>query len=466
MMIKAYDREHLIDLFEIPAGHTVRVIEDNEGVRLSIDRGEGDVLFIPLETSEDPLLGKRSLYRALAAHYTTTSDWGILVGVRPMKILHGLYDEGCSEEKARRILAETYLISEEKIDLMVSVADRERPVLTEGVGKKMSLYVGIPFCPTRCTYCSFASNAIDKKSAWVAPYLEAVLKEAAATIRFFTLRRYAIDDVYIGGGTPTSITPDQLDHLITGLFTHLDREQVRSFTVEAGRPLTVTDAMLDVLEKHGVDRICLNPQTMSDETLVRIHRGHSAADFVEAYRRATARGRFTVNADLILGLPGEGLAEVRDSVDRLCALAPEQITVHTLSLKRGASLSNRTELLERDALVTAMMATASEKLEAAGYGPYYLYRQKKMIGHLENVGFTRGAVNRYNIRIMGERHMILALGAGSASKWSITPDHFERFSNTKGLEQYVRGIDALIEKKLASLEALYPLDAGGGNQYT
>ncbi len=460
MWMKAYDRDHLKGLFDIPPTHEVRLIEDAEGVRLSIDRGEEDVLFVPLELSDDPLVAKRALYRALSAHYTTASDWGILVGVRPMKILHGLYDRGHSEEEARQILAHTYLISPDKIDLMCRVAVRERPILTEGVGKAMSLYVGIPFCPTRCTYCSFASNAIDRKQGWVEPYIEAVLREAEITIRFFRARGYRIDDVYIGGGTPTSITPDQLDRLIEGLFAHLDRDEVRSFTVEAGRPLTVTEAMLDVLDKQGVDRICLNPQTLSDETLGRINRGHDAADYIAAFERATARGAFEINADLILGLPGEGLAEVADSVDRLCALGPDQITVHTLSLKRGAGLALESELLERDTLVTDMMALATGLLERAGYDPYYLYRQKKMIGHLENVGFTRGPVNRYNVRIMGERHVILALGAGSASKWSITPDHFERFSNIKGLEQYVREIDGLIEKKIASLEALYPLDAG------
>ena len=402
---------------------------------------------------------KRAFYRKLS-EMTGGKDlpWGTLTGIRPTKLITGFLEAGrpeydtSGEKGFRSLMKERYLISDEKLDLAVRIAREEQKILS-GIGPDgFSLYCGIPFCPSRCLYCSFTSYPISKFAGKVDEYLDTMIREMDAVSEIFAGKRP--DTVYFGGGTPTAVSAGQLERLISAVEERFDLSGLREFTVEAGRPDSITKEKLDVLKKHRVDRISVNPQTMNDETLVRIGRFHTVEDIVGAFRQVREAGFDNVNMDLILGLPGEGPAEVEHTMQQIEALQPDSLTIHALAVKRASRLR-----MEAAGTVIpgpgqidseAMMRIASESAERMGLVPYYLYRQKNMAGNLENVGYAKpGKAGLYNILIMEEKQSIAALGAGTVSK-AVHPDgRIERADDVKDLKEYTERIDEMIERKRA-----------------
>lgn len=404
---------------------------------------------------------KLNLYDLLSKAFTSKSPWGTLVGIRPVKLAHEAMDLELTHEAASAYLKAYYRISDDKINLMLTIARLERPILIEPEGKNVSLYICIPFCKTRCVYCSFPSNPLDKKGHLLTKYTDALLKEIEATAERLHASGLTVDCLYIGGGTPTALDENNFSRLLEAVSHHFDLSQVKEYTVEAGRPDTITTQKLEAMKQHQVSRICLNPQTMNDETLVKIGRSHSSEDIMKLYEEARHMGFDVINADLIVGLMDESLEHMQQTMTSIKTLMPENVTLHTLAVKRASRLNEFKDSSELQAArqVEDMMAHASETLESLGYLPYYMYRQKQMIGNLENIGYTLpGHVCLYNVRIMEERHSIVALGAGAVSKLFFKEENrLERFSNSKGVEDYIARIDELVEKKNNWLTMKYSL---------
>ena len=378
----------------------------------------------PLEKLTDPLtedrvcqrLVKNALYRAALRAGHDRPVWGALTGVRPGKLLCALLRQ-TDEETALSRFIEEYDVSPERAALCLDTARQTLRAAGSLTRRDVCLYVGIPFCPTRCAYCSFVSQSVEKSMALMEPFLDALFLEIAATaeqVRLLGLRPVSI---YMGGGTPTTLSAQQLERLCAELARQFDLSALREYTVEAGRPDTITAEKLRVLRAHGVDRVSVNPQTMRDEVLEAIGRRHSAADIVAALETVRAVGGFAVNMDLIAGLPRDSFDGFAETLERVLALAPENITVHTLSMKKGSRLTLEGGELPLAEDVGRMLDLSGAKLRAAGYAPYYLYRQKFMSGGFENVGWAKpGTANLYNICIMEELCSILAMGAGGSSK--------------------------------------------------
>jgi len=381
-------------------------------------RARNDVLTEPLQRDRIcQRLVKNAMYRAALKAGVAKPAWGALTGVRPGKLLAGLIAAGADEKTALKSFIRDYDVSPERAGLCL-VTTRETLRAEASLGEKdVCLYVGIPFCPTRCAYCSFVSQSVEKSMKLVEPFLKALEREIAATaeqVRALGLRPVSL---YMGGGTPTTLSAEQLDRLCAVLAQQFDLSFLREYTVEAGRPDTITEEKLRVLRQHGVDRISVNPQTMDDRVLELIGRRHTAADIVSALEKARAVGGFDVNMDLIAGLPGDSAAGFRETLEKVLTLGAENITVHTLSLKKGSRITLDQTPIPGAREVAAMLDYASRRLTAAGYAPYYLYRQKFMSGGFENVGWARdGRVNLYNICIMEELRSILAMGGGGSSK--------------------------------------------------
>ncbi len=369
--------------------------------------------------------------------------WGSLTGIRPTKLYRELGDEADARFK------NDFEVTDEKIALAQRICKIQQPIIDACTDRDISVYVGIPFCKTRCLYCSFASEVLSGKSP-VAEYLEALEKEIRQSAPIIRERGFTLRSVYIGGGTPTSLSAAQLDKLI-GVMGDAFGTFGSEFTVEAGRPDTIDEEKLTVLKKRGVTRISINPQTMNDATLERIGRGHSAQQIDTAFKTARDCGFGLINADIIAGLPGEGEAQMRYTLERIVKLAPENLTVHTLALKRASRLMEHAAQYELPPaeVVERMTAIAGIAADEIGLMPYYMYRQKYMSGNLENVGYARpGMESLYNIDIMEEECSILAFGAGSISKrvWR-SESRIERQPNPKNIETYMEKHGTLIKRK-------------------
>lgn len=378
------------------------------------------------------------------------SPWGTLTGVRPVKMVHEWLDQGKPIHLLREKLSRLHRTRADKVDLMIEVAEKERPLIFPIDPKALSLYLCIPFCPTRCSYCSFPSNCIEKKGFLVDQYFNALLKELDATINSIEKSGMFVDCVYIGGGTPTSVDIQYLERLLKGLKKFIDLKALKEFTVEAGRPDTLSLEKLELLKRYDVSRICINPQTMNDQTLQSMGRNHSSEDVIQIFKMAKKINFHSINMDLIIGLPGEGLEAIQNTFEEVLALEPENLTVHALAIKRASQYNNQGfQHLEEEMAMEEMANYIREKLAHANYFPYYMYRQKKIAGHLENIGYSKvGYESLYNMRIMEERHSIIALGAGSVSKLCYPLENrHERLANLKGLEEYIQRIDEVIEKK-------------------
>ena len=392
---------------------------------------------------------KLAVYRAVLRAGHPKPVWGALTGVRPGKLMYPLLRSGLDEREALRRFETEYDVSHERALLCLDAARSTLEADRLLQPKDVCLYVGIPFCPTRCAYCSFVSQSAEKSLNMIPPFLEALNREIDAVAGQVRLAGLRIVSLYMGGGTPTTLTAEQLDTLQTKLETAFDLSALSEYTVEAGRPDTITAEKLSVLRSHGTDRISVNPQTMSDAVLEEIGRRHSAADILNALQLVREAGGFAVNMDLIAGLPTDTYKSFCRTVDIVLGLSPENITIHTLSIKRGARLHFGEETLPTDAAVKAMLDYADQGLRREGYAPYYLYRQKNMAGGFENTGWTKpGKENLYNICIMEELCSILALGAGGSTKL-VRRDggKNERFVAPKYPTEYMADIERICRDK-------------------
>lgn len=400
---------------------------------------------------------KRRLYVVLKSITGKDLPWGTLTGIRPTKIAMTKLQEGMAENEIFRYMKETYFTSDEKINLSIEIAKRERRLLsTIDYQHGYSLYVGIPFCPTTCLYCSFTSYPIGKWQGRTRLYLDALFKELDYVAE--GKKGCTLDTVYFGGGTPTSLSPEDLDLLITKLKTTFDFSTVQEFTVEAGRPDSITREKLEVLKKHGVTRISINPQTMKQETLKLIGRRHTVEDVRTQFLLARELGFDNINMDLIIGLPEEELEDVRATMEAVKELAPDSVTVHSLAIKRAARLNTMKEVY-KDLKITntqEMIDLTAQYAREMGLEPYYLYRQKNMAGNFENVGYAApGKSCIYNVLIMEEQQTIIGCGAGTTTKRLFAEENrIERAENVKDVEQYIERIDEMIKRKRKLLGSL------------
>lgn len=386
----------------------------------------------------------------------TDKPWGLLAGVRPAKQLHLLLDKGLGYDDAKMQMQQTYRLSGDKFDLLWRICQTERPVLAESSFPHLfSVYVGIPFCPTRCLYCSFPSHSLRDLGKLRSQFVDTLLLEIEQTGRVtheFGMKPYS---VYVGGGTPTALTPMDLDRIFTSLRKAFPGDW-REFTVEAGRPDTLTDEHMAVMKAHLVTRISVNPQTMHQTTLDIIGRYHSPDDVRQAVKRVKKAGIAVLNMDLIVGLPGEDAAMVGRSVAEVVALAPENITVHVFSRKRASRFNeNQHRFPQPSAEDAAVMQRAATVPLETLYKPYYLYRQREILGGLENIGYTvPGLENAYNIVMIEERHHILGLGGGATSKF-IRPDlSLTNVSAPKDVLMYLQRAGRLHERRKHELEQI------------
>lgn len=399
---------------------------------------------------------KCTLYTKLSAQLNKTLPWGYLTGVRPSKIAYTLLEKGADREQILEEFTKKHLVSEKKAQLALQVAQIEKSILEKMDYKNgYSLYIGIPFCPTTCLYCSFTSYSLAAYQSKVQPYLEALLKEMKYVSEAMRGRR--LDTVYFGGGTPTTLSAGQLDMLLTELERQFDLSACRELTVEAGRPDSITYEKLCVLKAHHVDRISINPQTMNQQTLDLIGRRHTVEQIEEAFALAGKAGLDNINMDMILGLPGENKEMVQHTLEKIKALAPESLTVHSLAIKRAAALN-----IWREKYLDLQMDNSDEIVSMAadyahqmGHQPYYMYRQKNMAGNFENVGYSKpGLECIYNILIMEEKQTIIAMGAGASTKIVFQNEteggqagRIERIENVKDVTNYIQRIDEMIERK-------------------
>lgn len=393
---------------------------------------------------------KRGMYQLLSQLVQRKLPWGILTGIRPTKLVYEMLEQEISEANIREYMDQEYLCSHEKVDMSIQIAKRELTLLKEmDYQNGYSLYIGIPFCPTTCLYCSFTSYSIARFSNLVEGYLEALEKEIAYAATCFPNKK--LTTVYFGGGTPTTLSAEQLDRIIRKVKEHFDFTHVKEFCVEAGRPDSITLEKLEVLKKWGVDRISINPQSMQQRTLDLIGRYHTVEEIKEAFRMAREAGHDNINMDIIIGLPGETPEDVEDTLRQIQALDPESLTVHTLAIKRAARLNlekdNYAEL--KASKVPTMLESAMRFAKENDYLPYYLYRQKNMADNLENIGYSKyGKEGLYNILIMEEKQTILALGAGGMSKFVFHKENrLERVDNVKSVTDYINRIDEMIARK-------------------
>ena len=388
------------------------------------------------------------LYKLLSEITGLLPKWGTLTGIRPVKLALSMMDNGLSAEELRRKFKEERLVSDEKLDLLLSTAEHERAIRALSKPESVSMYISVPFCPSRCSYCSFTSHAIEKAAKLIPQYVDLLCEELRDTAKLMDELGLRLETVYMGGGTPTVLTPEQMDRVLSTARSSFDFGKVMELTVEAGRPDTITPEKLEVMKKNGVDRISINPQTMDDGVLELIGRKHTAKDVVDAFYMARSFGFDNINMDLISGLPGDDFDKFRRTIDSVLELDPENITLHTLTVKRSANLVNDAQaMLNRS--VDEMNEHAFRCFDGAGYYPYYLYRQKGTVEALENTGFCKpGKEGIYNVFIMDETHTILATGAGGVTK--MRDPHgskIERIFNFKFPYEYVDRFDLMNERK-------------------
>jgi len=408
------------------------------------------------EPLEEKRLHKRQqklgLYHALAAATGIRPPWGALTGVRPTRLVYDAMTAGRSLPEAVAQVQDTFFLSDEKASLLAQIVAVQQG-LPRAAGNEVACYIGIPFCPTRCSYCSFLSCTAGDGSQ-LPVYTQALVREIAGTIRLMAQRGLTARSLYVGGGTPTVLPPDLLKKVLQAAQPLI--QQAQEVTVEAGRPDSITMEKLHIIRDAGAARISVNPQTMHDATLDAIGRRHSTAQSLTAYQMAREAGFTHINMDLIAGLPGEDLAMFQSSLSQVLGLYPEAVTVHTLSLKRASTLYREGVREAEEARVGEMVETARQALSRQGYEPYYLYRQKHMAGNQENVGYAKpGYACLYNIDMMEDHTTVLAMGAGAVSKW-VSPGREQvlRSPNVKDIRHYMSRVDEMIANKNALFEGI------------
>ena len=398
---------------------------------------------------------QQSYYLAARQLLGCDNPWGALAGVRPTKLTTRQLLEGSTEKKTRRTMEKVYYVTADRADLAVKCSAASVKAVKKTVPSDISLYVGIPFCPTRCSYCSFVSRTIGKRTELLEPYLRCLHQEIRHTGALLKASGRSLRTVYIGGGTPTTLSAVQLKDLLTEIRENFDLSRCIEFTVEAGRPDTLDEAKLTAIRDGGADRISINPQSLQDGVLKACGRPHTAEDIRRLYDIARKVGFDAINMDLIAGLPTDDPAHFNQSLDGVIAMQPENITVHTLALKKGADLFEKRQNLPSQAQVSQMVEYASQALTKAGYTPYYLYRQKYMSGSFENVGWSKKQKDcLYNIYMMEELHSILSLGGGGMSKLNLPGGKVERWANPKFPEEYIDRIDKVLSDKTALIDRM------------
>ncbi len=448
----------------------VRVIPEKkegvEGILLSEDLKSACLIdekgtILVEKTMEDPFedyVGETQKNRAkvlIASVFGNKVPWGILTGVRPSKVAYHYQEQGKSAEETAEILEEHYLLRKDKAELCSSVAKAERELMKDQKGEDISIYAGVLFCPTRCSYCSFISNDKRAYDRYAMDYVDAMIREMEEVSK--SIRGRKIRSFYMGGGTPTTLDAASLKRILTKADELFDFSKMQEITVEAGRPDTITREKLEVLKECGVDRISINPQTMNQKTLDLIGRSHSVEAVEEAFLLAREVGIDNINMDLIVGLPEETEEDVQRTMEKIAPLHPDNVTVHTLAVKRSSRMNEMgegEEMLTKDieALqnkIDAMIGITAKFCKEWGMEPYYMYRQKNMAGNFENVGYALPRKEgRYNIEIMEERQSILAFGAGGVSKVYFPEENrLERVPNVKGVKEYIERLDEMIERK-------------------
>ena len=432
----------------------IQLFNDSMNVILDIDVRKEYVHTYKNDTDVIKKECKLSIYQDLCDYTGKTLPWGNLTGIRPTKLAMGMLAEGKEDAEIVAWLKAAHAVSDEKAQLSLDIARREKAILDRlHYEDGYSLYIGIPFCPTTCLYCSFTSYPIAVWRKRVEEYLQALFQEIDFVAE--TYKNKILDTVYIGGGTPTTLEAAELDRLLQYVRNQFDFQQVTEFTVEAGRADSITREKLAALKKNGVTRISVNPQTMKDETLKYIGRQHTVTQVKDAFWMAREAGFDNINMDIILGLPGELETDVQHTIDEITQLNPDSLTVHSLAIKRASKLS---QWIEENG-ITALhntdntMEIAQRGAYALNMKPYYLYRQKNMSGNFENVGYAReGKYGIYNILIMEEKQTIVACGAGSVSKRVYPDGRIERSENVKDVSQYIERIGEMIERKRVLLE--------------
>lgn len=394
----------------------------------------------------------QALYRLALESGRPPLRWGILTGIRPVKLFHQAAAAGLSPAETARQMQEKYLLSPEMVSLAQQIQTTEAAINAQSKPNGFSLYLSIPFCPQRCSYCSFVSQTVAQMRPLIPQYVDTLCREIRELGEIAASLGLELQTVYFGGGTPTTLSAGQLTQLFETVAASFDLSHLLEYTVEAGRPDTIDREKLLAIKAAGATRLSINPQSMNDSVLAAVGRKHDAAAIVEAFRLARELGFSCINMDLIAGLPTETVESFAASLERVLALSPENITVHTLTLKRSSTLAGAEDAIEhyaRQQTVAAMVDHARERIMAAGFAPYYLYRQKNAIGSLDNTGYAKpGSEGLYNVFIMDETHTILAAGAGAVTKLrDPAADRIERIYNYKYPKEYLEGFAALRERK-------------------
>lgn len=427
--------------------------EVSDKITISVNIGsfnKSETAVKKLTDDDNELVSAQLLYKLLCDFTGLTQPWGILTGVRPVKLLRRLAEES-NEEQAVKKFEKDFFVSNEKIALSRETEHNERKILELSKPESFSLYVGIPFCPSRCSYCSFVMASIERAEKLIEPYTKLLCEEIKRTAEIANKLGLRLETVYFGGGTPTTLSAEQLDTVLGTVNKSFDMSTCREFTVEAGRPDTIDIAKLFALKENKVDRISINPQTVNDEVLKTIGRKHTAQQFFDAFELARKCGFDNINTDLIAGLPTDTPESFKNSLDSIVSLNAECITVHTLCMKRASRLTTEGVTLDlqqaRDA--REMLAYTQNILGQNEYIPYYMYRQSRMVGNLENVGWSKkGFESLYNVYVMDETHTILACGSGGVTKLKRNnPDYLERIFNFKYPYEYIDRFDELIQRK-------------------
>ncbi len=380
--------------------------------------------------------------------------WGVMCGIRPAKNVRSLLEDGFNKEEAYKFLKDVYEVSDEKLELAFEVAENEKAVLS-GIGKKsVGIYIGIPFCPTRCLYCSFVSTDMRVSGKYMDEFVDKLVLEIEKTAKIIKKMNSYIESIYIGGGTPTSLSAAQLTKIFDAVKNNFDLSRVKEYTLEAGRADTITREKLEAAKKGGVDRISINPQTMNDFTLKKVGRVHTSEMFKDCYKIAREVGFKVINTDLIAGLPGETPEMFKYSLDEVIKLKPENITVHSMCVKRAANLRMTDTRLTEAEQMNEMLSYTQRRMKEENMVPYYMYRQKNISGNLENVGYSKkDCMSAYNISIMEEKQTIIALGGGGSTK-VVMGGRIERIFNFKNPDEYIRRFDEILKKKDEILEIL------------
>lgn len=443
---------------QVPNGIDVEV--EDSSLHLSFYGAQRDGLsrnYVLKGTPLDKEGFKGVLYEFLCELYNRKLEWGTLTGIKPVKMAHARLRQGKTPETVMKDLKEAYCISDRKVQLITEIAEREIPLIYPLDASKVSVYIGVPICIAKCSYCSFISTVADKKGLLAEAYLKNLCREIQDTGAFLRAHHIVIDTLYIGGGTPSVFNETQLEILLSCIDEALDLSKLREYTFESGRPETTTKVKLQQMKAHGVDRVCLNPQSMNASTLKAVGRLYEPEAICRVMREIREVGFEAVNMDLILGLNHESQKDFLRSLEAVTAMAPENITVHSLSVKKGSAIKSATGRQVENLYPPAFYEAVESYLRQQGYHPYYLYRQKYTQGNGENVGYSLpGKEGIYNILMMAERQSIIGIGAGSSGKLFIPEeDRFERVFTVKDIRTYNERYEEIFEKKMKSYREIF-----------